>query len=111
MVTAPLLPARTARKASPPLETTPPAAIVSVPEPNKPTFTSELVVKLEPAPVTITALVVAGVLAVLAMNRPVGPQETAPPCSIVSVPVPKSPTKIEPVVVQADPAPVTVTVP
>src|SRR4051794_24589130 len=99
-VTAPLLPALMARNASPPLETAPPAAIVSVPEPNKPTFTLELVVKLEPAPVTITALVVAGVLAVLAMKRPVGPQVTVPPCSIVSVPVPKSPTNTEPVVVQ-----------
>ena len=68
----------------------PPSAIVSVPVPKLPMFTPELLLQVEPGPVTVTVpccepalLPMLAAKAVLLM--------TIPPFAIVSVPVPKPP--------------------
>src|SRR5882757_7640488 len=105
-VTTPLLPALRPMSASV-LDTAPPCSIVSEPVPSWPTVNWSPLVQVEPAPVTVTAPTLPARMA----RKASPPLETAPPAAIVSVPEPKSPTNTEPVVVQVDPAPVTVTVP
>ena len=89
----------------------PPSAIVSVPVPSLPMFTPELLVHVEPAPVTVTVPrepANSPMLAVLGVSL-----MTVPPFAIVSVPVPKAPTLSPPLgpLIQVEPGPVTVTAP
>ena len=69
--------------------TTPPSAIVSVPAPELPTFTPELLLQAEPAPATLTVPCEPAPLPILAAKAV--SLMTAPPFVIVSVPVPKLP--------------------
>ena len=91
----------------------PPSAIVSVPVPRLPMLTPELLLQVEPAPVTITVPSEPGPAPMLAV-RPV--LLTVPPFVIVSEPVPKLPI-LSPlgrptgVLFQTEPGPVTVTAP
>src|SRR6516225_3778749 len=92
-----------------PVFTVPPFWIVSVPVPELPIKKRpELIVQDEPAPVTVTVPVEPEPSPMV----PPPPLLTLPPFWIVSVPAPLSPTGRRPeLVVQDDPAPVTVTVP
>ena len=91
--------------------TTPPSAIVSVPVPRLPMFTPELLLQVEPAPVTVTVPCEPAPLPMLAVKAVL--LMTVPPFAIVSVPVPKLPILSPPpgLLFQMEPGPVTVTVP
>ena len=91
--------------------TTPPSAIVSVPVPKLPMFTPELLLQVEPAPVTVTVPCEPAPLPMLAVKAVI--LMTLPPFAIVSVPVPKLPILSPPLgpLIQLEPGPVTVTVP
>ena len=87
MLSVPIEPAFSAIRTGPAV-TTPLSAIVSVPLPKLPMFNPELLLQVEPAPVTITVpseptpLPMLAAKAVLLM--------TVPPSAIVSVPVPQT---------------------
>ena len=89
----------------------PPSAIVSVPVPKLPMFTPELLLQVEPAPVTVTVPCEPAPLPMLAAKAVL--LMTLPPFAIVSVPVPKLPILSPPPgpLFQLEPGPVTVTVP
>ena len=89
----------------------PPSAIVSVPVPKLPTFTPELLLQVEPAPVTVAVPCEPTALPMLAMTGVV--LMTVPPFAIVSEPVPRLPILSPPAgpLFQVEPGPVTVTVP
>ncbi len=93
--------------------TMPPSAIVSVPVPRLPMMTPELLLQVEPAPVTITVPVEPGNAPTLAMKAVL--LLTVPPFAIVSEPLPKlpilSPPGLTGLLFQVEPGPVTVTVP
>src|SRR3954454_16756033 len=91
--------------------TTPPSASVSVPVPELPTFTPELLLQIEPAPATLTVPSEPALLPTLAVSAVL--LMTVPPFVIVSAPVPKLPILNPPpaVMFKLEPAPVTVTVP
>src|SRR4051794_18730692 len=83
--------------------TTPPSAIVSVPMPELPTLTPELLIQLEPAPVTVTVPSEFAALPMLAVK--LVKLKTVPPFAIVSVPVPKLPILSPPPVPLNQPEP------
>jgi hypothetical protein len=111
MFSVPVDPALTATVRGPPLVTVPPSATVSVPVPKFPMFTPELLLQVEPAPVTVTVPCeparrpMLGAKGVLLM--------TLPPFAIMSVPVPKLPILSPPdvLLIHLELGPVTVTVP
>ena len=90
----------------------PPSAIVSVPVPKLPMLTPELLLQVEPAPVTVTVPSEPAPLPMLAAKAVL--LMTVPPFAIVSVPVPKLPI-LSPgppgLLFQTEPGPVTVTAP
>src|SRR3990170_2994801 len=85
---------------------------MSVPIPEIPTYKSELLVQVEPAPVTVTVPTEPSLPAWPAVipSKPLV-LETAPPFAIVSAPVLWLPTINSKLLVQVEPAPVTVTSP
>ena len=89
----------------------PPSAIVSVPVPKSPMFTPELLLQVEPAPVTVTVPCEPAPSPMLAVKAVL--LMTIPSFAIVSVPVPKLPIFSPPpgLLFQVEPGPVTVTVP
>ena len=91
----------------------PPSAIVSVPVPRLPMFTPELLIQVEPAPVTLTVPSEPAPWPMLAAKAVL--LLTVPPFVIVSEPVPKlpilSPPGVTGVLFQVEPGPVTVTAP
>ena len=109
MLSVPIEPAFVAIVTGP--ATTPPSAIVSVPVPRLPMFTPELLLQVEPAPVTVTVPCEPAPLPMLAVKAVL--LMTVPPFAIVSVPVPKLPILSPPPgpLFQMEPGPVTVTVP
>ena len=108
MLSVPVEPAFVAITTGP--VTMPLFAIVSVPVPKLPMFTPELLLQMEPAPVTVTVPCEPGALPTLAVKAVL---MTVPPFAIVSVPVPKLPILSPPPgpLFQLEPGPVTVTVP
>jgi hypothetical protein len=91
--------------------TVPPSAIESVPMPELPIFTPELLLQVEPGPVTLTVPCEPArspMLAAKAVSL-----MTAPPFAIVSVPIPKLPILSPPpgLLFQMEPGPITVAVP
>ena len=110
MLSVPTAPAFVAITTGPAV-TMPLSAIVSVPLPELPMFSPEMLLQVEPAPVTVTVPSEPAAWPMLAAKALL--LMTVPPSAIVSVPEPKLPILSPPSgpSFQVEPGPVTITVP